>query len=83
MDGLAVELVYENGRFVLGSTRGDGYTGEDITTNLRTIRSIPLRLISRYLTPPSRLEVRGEVFINKNAFERLNRRRMEEGEPPL
>ena len=83
MDGLAVELVYENGRFVLGSTRGDGYTGEDVTTNLRTIRSIPLRLISRYLPPPSRLEVRGEVFINKNAFERLNKRRMEEGEPPF
>ncbi|MBW2163299.1 MAG: NAD-dependent DNA ligase LigA [Deltaproteobacteria bacterium] len=83
MDGLAVELVYENGRFVLGSTRGDGYTGEDVTTNLRTIRSIPLRLIDRYLTPPSRLEVRGEVFINKNAFERLNKRRMEQGEPPF
>ena len=83
MDGLAVELVYENGRFVLGSTRGDGYTGEDVTTNLRTIRSIPLRLISRYLSPPSRLEVRGEVFINKNAFERLNKRRMEQGDPPF
>jgi DNA ligase (NAD+) len=83
MDGLAVELVYENGMFVLGSTRGDGYTGEDVTTNLRTIRSLPLRLIERYLPPPSRLEVRGEVFINKDAFERLNQKRIEDGEPPF
>lgn len=81
IDGLAVELVYENGTFVLGSTRGDGYTGEDVTANLRTIRSIPLRLIGRYLPLPKRLEVRGEVFIHKNDFKLLNRRRMEEGEP--
>jgi len=80
IDGLAVELVYENGTFVLGSTRGDGYTGEDVTANLRTIRSIPLRLIGRYLPLPERLEVRGEVFITKNDFKLLNRRRMEEGE---
>jgi DNA ligase (NAD+) len=83
MDGLAVELVYENGMLVLGSTRGDGYTGEDVTANLRTIRSLPLRLIERYLSPPGRLEVRGEVFINKDAFERLNKKRMEDGEPPF
>jgi DNA ligase (NAD+) len=83
MDGLAVELVYENGRFVLGSTRGDGYTGEDVTTNLRTIRSIPLKLIDRHLSPPSRLEVRGEIFISKDAFEHLNERRIEDGEPPF
>ena len=83
MDGLAVELVYENGRFVLGSTRGNGYTGEDVTTNLRTIRSIPLRLINRYLSPPTRLEVRGEVFINKNAFVYLNKRRLGKGESPF
>ena len=81
IDGLAVELVYENGTFVLGSTRGDGYTGEDVTANLRTIRSIPLRLMDRYLSLPGRLEVRGEVFINKDSFKLLNRRRMEEGEP--
>jgi DNA ligase (NAD+) len=80
IDGLAVELVYENGTFVLGSTRGDGYTGEDVTANLRTIRSIPLRLIDRYLPLPGRLEVRGEVFINKNDFRFLNTRRMQEGE---
>lgn len=83
MDGLAVELVYENGRFVLGSTRGDGYTGEDVTTNLRTIRSIPLKLIDRHLSPPGRLEVRGEIFINKDAFGRLNERRIKNGEPPF
>jgi len=83
MDGLAVELVYENGMFVLGSTRGDGYTGEDVTANLRTIRSLPLRLIERHLSPPGRLEVRGEVFINKDAFKRLNKKRMEDGEPPF
>ena len=81
MDGLAVELVYENGRFVFGSTRGDGYTGEDVTTNLRTIRSIPLKLIDRHLSPPSRLEVRGEIFISKDAFEHLNERRIEDSEP--
>jgi len=83
MDGLAVELVYENGMFVLGSTRGDGYTGEAITANLRTIRSLPLRLIERHLPPPGRLEVRGEVFINKDAFKRLNEKRIEDGEPPF
>ena len=83
MDGLAVELVYENGRFVLGSTRGDGYTGEDVTTNLRTIRSLPLRLMDRHLPPPSRLEVRAEVFINRDAFESFNEKRMENNESPF
>jgi len=81
MDGLAVELVYEDGRLVLGSTRGDGYMGEDVTANLRTIRSIPLRLMERYLPPPTRLEARGEVFINRDAFEQLNRKRVEKGAP--
>ncbi len=81
MDGLAVELLYEGGRLVLGSTRGDGYTGEDVTANLRTIRSIPLRLMERYISPPARLEVRGEVFINRDAFRQLNRKRIEEGAP--
>ena len=79
MDGLAVELVYEDGRLVLGSTRGDGYMGEDVTANLRTIRAIPLRLMERYLSPPGRLEARGEVFINRDAFEQLNRKRAKEG----
>lgn len=76
IDGLAVSLHYENGLFVKGATRGDGTTGEDITQNLRTIRSIPLRL-SRPLT----LEVRGEAYMPKPAFEKLNREREERGEP--
>jgi len=75
LDGLAVELVYRNGRLVNGSTRGDGRMGEDVTANLRTIRSIPLRLRDSSLPPPSLLEVRGEVFIEKEAFEELNRQR--------
>ncbi|MBI3601207.1 MAG: NAD-dependent DNA ligase LigA [Nitrospinae bacterium] len=80
MDGLAIELIYANGIFTAGSTRGDGYTGEDVTLNLRTIKSIPLRLIP---PAPSRLEVRGEVFIPIKSFERLNREREEKGEPPF
>jgi DNA ligase (NAD+) len=80
LDGLAVELVYEEGRFVLGSTRGDGVTGEDITANLRTIRAIPLSLQSE-VTIPRLLEVRGEVFMNRDGFEDLNRRRAAAGEP--
>jgi len=69
-DGLAVTLTYENGHFVQGATRGDGYTGENVTHNLRTIRSIPARLASA--NPPSLLEVRGEVLMLKRDFERLN-----------
>ncbi len=83
MDGLAVELIYENGVLVQGSTRGDGYTGEDVTANLRTIKPIPLRLIERQIKAPSLLEARGEVFMNKKDFERLNREREENGEPPF
>lgn len=82
IDGLAVELVYENGEFTLGSTRGDGYTGEDITQNLRTIKSIPMRLLTDSDTPfPERLEVRGEVYMGKREFEELNRKRELSGEP--
>jgi len=83
MDGLAVELVYEKGIFVKGSTRGDGYVGEDVTPNLRTIRSIPLRLIDQELPIPELLEARGEVFMNKKGFEQLNKERLEKGEPPF
>jgi DNA ligase (NAD+) len=79
IDGLAVALVYEDGRFVEGSTRGDGYRGENITQNLRTIKSIPLRLHDRDV--PKRFEVRGEVFMTKARFERLNEERAERGEP--
>jgi DNA ligase (NAD+) len=82
IDGLAVELVYESGNFVLGSTRGDGYAGEDITQNLRTIRSIPMKLIESSSTPvPRRLEVRGEIYMGKKEFQDLNRRRELSGEP--
>lgn len=76
IDGLAVSLLYENGLFVKGATRGDGTTGEDITQNLRTIRSIPLRL-----RRPLSLEARGEAYMPKPAFEKLNKEREERGEP--
>ncbi|MBA4603054.1 NAD-dependent DNA ligase LigA [Thermoactinomyces mirandus] len=75
IDGLAVALRYEKGRFQLGATRGDGLTGEDITRNLKTIRSLPLRL-----RQPLTIEVRGEAFMPRKAFERLNGERKERGE---
>ncbi len=81
MDGLAVELVYENGMFTLGSTRGDGFNGEDVTPNLRTIPAIPLRLLSRHEPIPELLEVRGEVYMEKTAFARLNEERSRQGLP--
>lgn len=79
VDGVAIELVYEDGKFAVGSTRGDGYIGEDVTQNLKTIRSIPLVLIDRFEPPPSRLEVRGEVYLSIQGFKELNQRRMKEG----
>lgn len=78
VDGVAVALRYEAGRFVLGLTRGDGEKGDDITANLRTIRSIPLRL--RGTKIPASLEARGEVYMETKEFDRLNRRREEAGE---
>lgn len=81
IDGVAVELVYDQGRFVVGSTRGDGINGEDITLNLKTICSIPLTLHRESKRFPQRLEVRGEVFLSRTAFQRLNREREEEGQP--
>ncbi|MFQ5735489.1 MAG: NAD-dependent DNA ligase LigA [Thermodesulfobacteriota bacterium] len=84
MDGLAVELVYEHGLFVRGSTRGDGYTGEDVTQNLRTIKTIPLRLMARGKAAlPRYLEVRGEVFLPLGSFKALNRDKERAGEPPF
>ena len=77
-DGLAVSLVYEDGRFVQGATRGDGSVGEDVSANLRTIRAIPLTLAAR--NPPRRLEVRGEVLMLKADFAKLNARQLERGE---
>jgi DNA ligase (NAD+) len=79
IDGLAIALTYENGRFVRGATRGDGYHGENITENLRTIRSIPVQL--RDKDHPDRFEVRGEVYMPQRSFEALNNERAERGEP--
>jgi DNA ligase (NAD+) len=79
LDGLAVELVYEKGLFTKGSTRGDGRNGEDITANLKTIQTIPLRLHTS--EPPAILEVRGEVFIGNSDFKQLNEERITDGEP--
>ena len=79
MDGLAVSLTYENGVLTNGATRGDGFEGEDVTPNLKTIRAIPLRI--NIPNPPAIIEVRGEVIMNKKDFEELNRQRAEAGEP--
>ena len=76
-DGLAVTLVYENGSFVQGATRGDGNSGEDVTANLRTVRTIPLRLEHR--RPPKLVEVRGEVLMMRKDFDLINKRAVELG----
>ncbi len=81
MDGLAVELVYEKGEFTVGSTRGDGFVGEDVTQNLKTVKTIPIRL--SLADPPERFEVRGEVYLGLKAFQRLNAEREEAGEQPF
>jgi DNA ligase (NAD+) len=78
-DGLAVEVVYTKGLFSLGATRGDGTVGEEVTLNLKTVRSIPLRLRGKEV--PERIEVRGEVIMNKEDFAKLNRERENAGEP--
>lgn len=83
LDGLAVELVYENGLFVLGSTRGDGSTGENVTANLRTVKNIPLRLSDKAARKYPLLEVRGEVIMKKAAFEKLNAKLVAQELPPL
>ncbi|MCA9471012.1 MAG: NAD-dependent DNA ligase LigA, partial [Nitrospira sp.] len=81
-DGLSVELIYEDGCFVRGSTRGDGLVGEDITVNLRTVRTLPLQLSASSVIP-ERLIVRGEVYIPLDAFHLLNQRLTEKGEEPF
>jgi len=86
LDGLAVELVYEDGAFARGSTRGDGVNGEDVTANLRTVgglganRGVPARLAGR---PPRRLEVRGEVLLQKKHFEAMNQNILRQGDEPF
>jgi DNA ligase (NAD+) len=77
-DGLAISLSYEQGRFVRGATRGDGYTGEDVTPNLRTVKSIPLHLRGKDL--PALLEVRGEVLMYRRDFDALNQRQRANGD---
>lgn len=81
MDGLAVELVYTNGLLTIASTRGDGISGEDVTENVRTIRSLPLRLNGEQI--PALLEVRGEIYLSLAAFQQINREKEENGEPPF
>ena len=79
-DGLAVELIYEDGRLSVAATRGDGETGEDITPNVKTIKEVPLALLEQEeTTTPDRLTVRGEIYMRKDEFEAFNRRRAEEG----
>jgi DNA ligase (NAD+) len=83
IDGLATALRYTNGIFDRGGTRGDGTTGEDVTANLRTIRSLPMRLRSPGGAAPQLIEVRGEVFMRKSDFQRLNERREAAGATPF
>ena len=80
IDGLAISLRYENGVLAMGATRGDGVSGDNITSNLKTIRTIPLKLRGE---PPQVVEVRGEVFMSKTGFARLNEKRQTEGEEPF
>jgi len=80
IDGLAINLTYVDGRFAQGATRGDGSVGEDVTANLRTIKSVPLTLRERV---PGRVDIRGEVYLPRAAFEATNRERLEREEPPF
>ncbi|MGB5933932.1 MAG: NAD-dependent DNA ligase LigA, partial [Anaerolineae bacterium] len=84
VDGLAISLTYEEGALVRGSTRGDGFRGEDVTLNLRTVPSIPLRIpVHGEEEPPRLLEVRGEVYMPLDLFQEMNRRRETEGQKPF
>ena len=85
IDGLAVELVYERGTLAVASTRGDGFVGENVTANIRTILAVPLTLTAGKNAPPvpELLEVRGEVYMEKEEFETLNRTRLEKALPPF
>lgn len=79
LDGVAIEIVYVDGALAVASTRGDGTTGENVTANVKTIRSVPLRLNGG--APPARLEVRGEIIFPRDAFDQLNQERLAAGEP--
>jgi DNA ligase (NAD+) len=80
-DGLAIELSYRKGLLYMASTRGDGYEGENVTHNIRTISSVPLRIDAPNI--PDEIDIRGEVYMNIDEFEKLNRQREEKGEPPF
>ena len=82
-DGLAVELIYEDGKLVQAATRGDGETGEEITANVKTIKSVPLRLREEERSVPDRLVVRGEAYMRTDEFRAFNREREEKGEKPF
>lgn len=79
IDGISIDLVYENGVLVRGATRGDGARGDDVTQNVRTVRSLPLRVSDRFDV----LQIRGEIYLDKKQFEKLNAQKEEDGEPPL
>jgi DNA ligase (NAD+) len=81
LDGLAIEIIYEKGALLRAVTRGDGVTGEDVTSNIRTVKSVPLKL--RTENPPDLLEVRGEILMFKKDFANLNRQQEEDGEEPF
>jgi DNA ligase (NAD+) len=83
IDGLAISLRYESGSFLEGGTRGDGSVGENVTANLRTIRSIPLTIRSTKVAVPQTIEVRGEAYLKRSDFARLNAKREADGQPPF
>src|SRR5207247_5909102 len=78
IDGVSIDLLYEKGELTRGATRGDGVRGDDVTPNVRTVRSLPLKIDPRF----KRLEVRGEIFITKSDFARFNEEKEEAGEVP-
>ncbi len=81
MDGVSAALTYEDGRFLVGATRGDGERGEDVTANLKTIKTIPLKLMSKEI--PKLIEVRGEIYLGKKDFGKINKKRLNTGEAPF
>ena len=82
-DGVSISLLYENGRWIRGATRGDGIEGDDVSNNLKTIRSIPLKFNESAKKAPHRLELRGEVYMTKDVFESINREKEKAGEEPF